>query len=70
MAHRAGWPAARVAALHWAFVAFHAALAVLFLHLVPLAKPLVVLPALAVQLAWLAHVRRLMRRAGLSWRAG
>jgi UDP-GlcNAc:undecaprenyl-phosphate GlcNAc-1-phosphate transferase len=70
LAQRAGWPAPRVAALHWGFVLFHAGLAALFLQLWPGAKPLVVLPALAVQLLWLRHVARLMRRAGLSWRAG
>lgn len=69
MAQRSGLSAWRVAALHWGFVLFHGALAALFLRLAPGAKPLVVVPALAVQLLWLAHVARRVRRAGLSWRA-
>ena len=44
------------------------ALALLFLRLPPNGKPLVVLPALLVQLLWLALVARRVRRAGLSWR--
>ncbi len=68
LAQRSGVPVRSVAALHWGFVAFHAGLAALFLNLTPWAKPLVVLPALAVQLAWLAHVARRLRRAGLDWR--
>ena len=57
-----------VAAVHWGFAAFHALLAALFLHMAYWAKPLVVLPALAVQLAWMALVAARVRRAGLSWR--
>lgn len=68
MAARAGMPVPAVAAAHWGFALFHAGLVVLFLHLAPPAKPLVVLPALGVQLLWLAYVARLVRRAGLSWR--
>lgn len=69
MAQRSGLKASRVAALHWGFVLFHGALAALFLRLAPGAKPLVVVPALAAQLLWLAYVARRVRRAGLSWRA-
>ena len=69
LAQRSGMGVRAVAAVHWGFAAFHAGLAVLFLRLPPELKPLVVLPALAVQLLWLAHVRRRMRRAGLSWRS-
>lgn len=69
MAQRSGLAAPRVAAIHWAFAAFHGALALLFPHLSPAAKPLVVLPPLAVQLLWLAWVAARVRRAGLSWRA-
>jgi UDP-GlcNAc:undecaprenyl-phosphate/decaprenyl-phosphate GlcNAc-1-phosphate transferase len=68
LASRAGISVPAVAAAHWGFAALHAALAALFLELASLAKPLVVLPALAVQLAWLALVARRVRRAGLSWR--
>lgn len=70
MARRAGVPAPRVAALHAGFAAFHGALALVFPHLSPAAKPLVVAPALAVQLAWAAYVAARVRRAGLSWRGG
>lgn len=68
MAQRAGMDTRLVAATHWGFAAFHAALALLFLRLPPNGKPLVVLPALLVQLLWLALVARRVRRAGLSWR--
>ncbi|MDO9711662.1 glycosyltransferase family 4 protein [Paracraurococcus lichenis] len=68
MAQRAGMGTRRVAATHWGFTAFHAALALVFLRLPPLWKPLVVLPALAVQLGWLAVVALRVRRAGLGWR--
>jgi UDP-GlcNAc:undecaprenyl-phosphate GlcNAc-1-phosphate transferase len=68
MAQRSGMPVRRVAALHWLFVLFHGGLAVLFLNMTPGAKPFVVLPALAVQLAWLSYVIRCARRAGLAWR--
>lgn len=67
MAIRAGWPAARVAALHAGFALWHGLLALLFLALPPEAKPLPLLLALAGQLAWLAVVLRAMRRAGLSF---
>ncbi len=70
MAQRAGVGTRTVAAAHWAFALFHAGLAVLFLHLASWAKPLVVLPALLVQLIWLAFVARRVRRAGLGWRSG
>jgi UDP-GlcNAc:undecaprenyl-phosphate GlcNAc-1-phosphate transferase len=68
MAQRAGVPVRAVAGVHWGFALFHAGLAGVFLHLPSLLKPLVVLPALAVQLAWLAYVATRVRRAGLSWR--
>lgn len=67
LAQRSGVPVRAVAALHWNFAAFHAALAALFLALPPGLKPLVVLPALAVQLAWLAYVMRRMRAARIGW---
>jgi len=70
MAVRSGLGVRAVAAVHWGFVLFQGALVALFLRAPPLWKPLIVLPALAVQLAWLAHVARRVRRAGLSWRAG
>ncbi len=68
LAQRAGMGVGAVAALHWAFAAFHALLALLFLALAPPWKPLVVLPALAVQLCWLAHVARLVGAARIGWR--
>ncbi len=67
MAQRSGMPVRAVAAVHWGFALFHAGLVALFLALAGWAKPLVVLPALAVQLAWMAHVLWRMRRAGLAW---
>ncbi len=68
MAQRSGMGVRAVAAVHWGFVLFHGALVALFLHLPAGAKPLVVLPAIIVQVIWLLHVLRLMRRAGLTWR--
>ena len=70
MAQRSGLSVHRVAAIHGAFVLFQAALALAFPGLPAWAKPLVVLPPLAVQGLWLAYVARRARRAGLSWRAG
>ncbi|MFL1463589.1 undecaprenyl/decaprenyl-phosphate alpha-N-acetylglucosaminyl 1-phosphate transferase [Roseococcus sp. DSY-14] len=68
MAQRAGVPTRAVAAAHWGFAGFGAALAFAFLALPAAQKPLVVLPALLVQLGWTAWVVRRMRRAGLGWR--
>jgi UDP-GlcNAc:undecaprenyl-phosphate GlcNAc-1-phosphate transferase len=68
LARQAGWGVRTIAGAHAGFVLLHAALCFAFLALPPLAKPLVILPAVAVQLAWLLAVRRAMRRAGLSWR--
>ncbi|MFC0408364.1 glycosyltransferase family 4 protein [Roseomonas elaeocarpi] len=70
MAQRSGMPTRVVAATHWGFAIFHGVLAILFLQMSPWFKPLIVLPALAVQLLWLAVVAWRVRRAGLSWRAG
>lgn len=70
MAQRSGVPVRAVAALHWGFVLFHGALVALFLHLPSGWKPLVVLPAVLVQGAWLFYVVRRVRRAGLTWAAG
>jgi len=70
MARRSGMTDRAVTAVHGGFVLFQAGLALVFPHLSPATKPLVVLPALAVQLLWLAHVARRVRRAGLSWREG
>ena len=69
MAVRTGVPPARVAAAHAGFTVFHAVLAALFINLPPAAKPLVLLPALLVQLAWAGWVVRRMRRAGLGFSA-
>ncbi len=68
MAQRSGMPVRGVALAHWGFACFHADLAAIFLALPAPWKPFVVLPALAVQLAWTAYVLRRMRRAGLGWR--
>jgi UDP-GlcNAc:undecaprenyl-phosphate GlcNAc-1-phosphate transferase len=57
-----------VAAVHWGFAAFHALLVVAFLVIPSPWKALAGLPALAVQLLWLAHVMRRMKRAGIGWR--
>lgn len=67
MAQRSGMGVRMVAGLHWGFVVFHGLLVALFLHLPTGTKPLIVLPALLVQLVWLAVVLRRMRRAGLTW---
>ncbi|MEI6159386.1 MAG: undecaprenyl/decaprenyl-phosphate alpha-N-acetylglucosaminyl 1-phosphate transferase [Roseococcus sp.] len=67
MAQRAGVPVRVVAGAHWGFALFHAALAVWFLNVSAEMKPLVGLPALAVQLAWAGYVMWRMRRAGLRW---
>lgn len=69
MAVRSGMGVSMVAAVHWGFVLFHGGLVALFLRVGPFWKPLLVLPALAVQLVWLAWVIAQVRRAGISWRA-
>jgi UDP-GlcNAc:undecaprenyl-phosphate GlcNAc-1-phosphate transferase len=68
LAQRSGMAVRAVAAVHWGFALFHAVLAVLFLALDATFKPLVVLPAVAVQGAWLRYVIIRMRAAGLGWR--
>jgi len=68
MAQRAGFGTRAIAATHAGFALFHAALAAVFVALPPLARPLIVVPALLVQLGWLAVVARQVQRAGLSWR--
>lgn len=68
LASRAGMTVPAVAATHWGFAGLHAALAVLFLDLASWVKPLVVVPALVVQLGWVVVVARRVRRAGLNWR--
>jgi UDP-GlcNAc:undecaprenyl-phosphate GlcNAc-1-phosphate transferase len=68
LAQRSGMATRRIAAVHWGFALFHAGLAALFLAAPPALKPLVVLPALAVQLGWVAVVAGRMRRAGVGWR--
>ncbi len=67
LAHRSGLHPRGVAMAHWGFALFQADLAAIFLKLPPSWKPFIVLPALAVQLAWTLYVRRRMRRAGLGW---
>ncbi|WP_424814702.1 glycosyltransferase family 4 protein [Roseococcus sp. YIM B11640] len=68
MAQRSGMSVRWVAAVHGGFVLFHTALAFLFMGLAPADKPLVVLPALVLQLGWTSYVLRRMRRAGIGWR--
>jgi UDP-GlcNAc:undecaprenyl-phosphate GlcNAc-1-phosphate transferase len=68
LASRSGMGVRRVAAVHWGFTLFHAGLAMLFVALPATLKPLVVLPALAVQAAWALHVARRVRAAGIGWR--
>jgi UDP-GlcNAc:undecaprenyl-phosphate GlcNAc-1-phosphate transferase len=65
MAGRAGLPVRLVSGAHAGFALFHAGLAFLFLTLAPEQKPWIVLPALAVQMLWLALVLGAMKRAGL-----
>ncbi len=67
MAARAGMRARDVALVHWGFALFHAALAALFLALDSRDKPLAVVPAVLVQVAWTLFVARRARRAKLSW---
>ncbi len=70
MAQRGGLPVPVVAGVHAAFALFHGWLALGFESLPGQVKPLIILPPLAVQLAWLGLVAWRARRAGLSWRAG
>jgi UDP-GlcNAc:undecaprenyl-phosphate GlcNAc-1-phosphate transferase len=69
MAQRSGMGVRQIAAVHWGFVLAHGGLAVAFMGLHPSIKPLVFLPALGLQVVWLAYVRARMHRAGLSWSA-
>ncbi|MBO1075205.1 glycosyltransferase family 4 protein [Roseomonas marmotae] len=69
MAQRSGLPVPAVAVAHSGFALFHGALALGFADLPGWAKPLIILPPLALQLLWLAYVARRVRRAGLSWKA-
>jgi UDP-GlcNAc:undecaprenyl-phosphate/decaprenyl-phosphate GlcNAc-1-phosphate transferase len=59
----------QVAATHWGFALFHAGLAFAFLALPPEQKPYIVLPALALQLAWTAYILHRMHRTGTRFRA-
>ena len=68
LAQRSGVPVRAVAAVHWGFAVFHAGLALVFLQLSPGLKPLVVVPAVAGQVAWLAYVLGRMKAAGVGWR--
>jgi len=68
MAQRSGMGVRQVAAVHWGFVLAYGVLALAFMRLEPAIKPLVLAPALGVQVIWLAYVHARMRRAGLSWR--
>jgi UDP-GlcNAc:undecaprenyl-phosphate GlcNAc-1-phosphate transferase len=70
MAVRSGMGVRAVAAVHWGFVLLHGLLVAVFLRLPAHFKPGVVLPAIAVQLLWMAYVARRVRAAGLSWKAG
>jgi UDP-GlcNAc:undecaprenyl-phosphate GlcNAc-1-phosphate transferase len=68
LAQRSGMGVRAVAAVHWGFATFHALLVVAFLVIPSPWKALAGLPALAVQLFWLAHVMRRMKAAGIGWR--
>lgn len=68
MAQRTGLGVPLVSGLHWGFALLGAALCWVFLRLEPAEKPLVVVPALLVQLGWTFYVLRRMRRAGVGWR--
>ena len=61
-------PVRWIAGMHWGFALLGAVLSLVFLGLHPADKPLVVLPAVAVQLAWTAYVAARVRRAELAWR--
>jgi UDP-GlcNAc:undecaprenyl-phosphate GlcNAc-1-phosphate transferase len=67
LARQSGWGVRMIAGAHAGFVLLHAALCFAFLALPAGAKPLVILPAVAVQIGWLLAVRGAMRRAGISW---
>lgn len=67
MAQRSGLGVRTVAGAHWGFVLFHGGLVALFLDMTPSSKPLIVAPALAVQIGWALYVARRVRRAGLTW---
>ena len=69
MAQRAGMPVRVVSGVHAGFALFHAGLAFLFLTLTPEQKPWIVLPALLVQVVWLAVVLAAMKRAGVRFSA-
>ena len=70
MAALAGVAPARIAAAHAGFTVFHAVLAAFFINMTPAAKPLVLLPAIALQLAWAGWVLSKMRHAGLRFDGG
>ncbi|MGG5820714.1 glycosyltransferase family 4 protein [Falsiroseomonas sp. HW251] len=67
LAQRSGVPVRVVAAVHWGFALFNAGLVAAFLALPVGTKQFVVIPAVAVQLAWLAYVVRRMKAAGVGW---
>ncbi len=69
LAQRAGMSVRAIAAVHWCFALFHGGLVALFVGLPGTLKPLVVLPAVAMQIAWGLYVMRRMRAAGIGWRA-
>ncbi|WP_137181126.1 glycosyltransferase family 4 protein [Roseomonas sp. AR75] len=68
LAQRSGMGVRAVAAMHWGFAAFNALMVVAFLTIPSPYKAVAGLPALALQIAWLAYVMRLMQRAGIGWR--
>jgi UDP-GlcNAc:undecaprenyl-phosphate GlcNAc-1-phosphate transferase len=68
LAHRAGMDVRAIAAAHWGFAAFNALMVVAFLAIPAPYKAVAGVPALALQLSWLAYVMRRMKRAGIGWR--
>jgi UDP-GlcNAc:undecaprenyl-phosphate GlcNAc-1-phosphate transferase len=65
VAQRAGIPATKVAAIHWAFAAYGGACCLAFLAAPSPAKPYVPLLTIPPQLVWLAVVTQAARRADL-----
>ena len=66
LAQRSGVPALRVTLVHWGFALWGGLCCTLFLLVPPVWKPACVVLVLPPQLAWLALVRRLTRRAGMT----
>ena len=66
LAHRSGLSALRVTLAHWGFAGWGGLCCALFLVAAPVWKPLCILLVIPPQLLWLAYVRRLTSRAGIT----